>query len=435
MRKLEQFIGSKAFHNGLKEYLHKFSYANATWDDLINCLKQCQGSNAPDVVKFSDVWVKKKGMPTIEVNPHLIVTQKDPLGRGLVWPQKFNMQTRTIVDDMSGYYCICLDANIDKDTVKIPSDLTMLTIIPNYDGSGYGRFLINQRSIDYMEQALDTLKDINRFSAICTLYENYLMHKTDSAKLIKSFMKCLAAERNPLIASTLCDYLWKIVHDSAIEQHNETNAVTDADFYRMSKYHALPSLRQRLTRLLFSYATEKDVIDSIYNIWKNQSDSLMNERDYMNAAYHLAIMRPNEWKDIVNEQRARLKDNDKIREFDFISRACNPDTDIQQQVFNSLLIKDNRANEPWAAQMLALLNCETREPISNRYITPALDILEEIQKTGDIFFPTNWLNALFEGHKSHEAQTLVRSFIANHPNYDEPLMNKLKEAAYFLLNK
>ena len=61
--------------------------------------------------------------------------------------------------------------------------------------------------------------------------------------------------------------------------------------------------------------------------------------------------------------------------------------------------------EPWAAQLLALLNTEIREPQANRYITPALDELQEIQRTGDIFFPGDWLYCLLSGHKSEGGQT------------------------------
>jgi aminopeptidase N len=89
--------------------------------------------------------------------------------------------------------------------------------------------------------------------------------------------------------------------------------------------------------------------------------------------------------------------------------------------------------EPWAAQLLALLNTEIREPQANRYITPALDELQEIQRTGDIFFPGDWLYCLLSGHKSEEAKQLVLSWIAAHHAYPVALMNKLKENAYFLL--
>ena len=153
----------------------------------------------------------------------------------------------------------------------------------------------------------------------------------------------------------------------------------------------------------------------------------------MRMAYHLAIMRPQQWQEILDEQRGRLDNVDQQREFDFISRACNPDTLVQQQLFDELLMAENRRVEPWARDMLALLNDPTREPLSNRYLIPGLDALQEVQRTGDIFFPGYWLTGLLSGHHSDEAKALVKQWIGMHADLEPALMNKLKENAYWLL--
>jgi aminopeptidase N len=153
----------------------------------------------------------------------------------------------------------------------------------------------------------------------------------------------------------------------------------------------------------------------------------------MRMAYHLAVMQPDRWQEILDEQRGRLKNMDQQREFDFISRACNPDTLVQQQLFDELLMAENRRVEPWARDMLALLNDPTREPLSNRYLIPGLDALQEVQRTGDIFFPGYWLTGLLAGHRSEGAKQAVRQWIDAHTSLDAALMNKLKENAYWLL--
>ena len=173
-------------------------------------------------------------------------------------------------------------------------------------------------------------------------------------------------------------------------------------------------------------------MNEIYELWKDGSDKTFNERDYMRMAYHLAIVMPNQWQEIINTQRQRLTNDDMKREFDFISRGCNPDTDVQQELFSSLLKKENRAIEPYAAALLALLNDPTREPRNNRYITPGLEVLEEIQRTGDIFFPLDWCQALLGSHRSAEAAQLVRQFLEHHPDYPIPLRNKLLQAAWYI---
>ena len=83
--------------------------------------------------------------------------------------------------------------------------------------------------------------------------------------------------------------------------------------------------------------------------------------------------------------------------------------------------------------MLALLNDPTREPFNNRYLVTGLDALEEVQRTGDIFFPGYWLSGLLSGHKSDAAKRFVRQWIDTHSDLNPALMNKLKENAYWLL--
>ena len=91
--------------------------------------------------------------------------------------------------------------------------------------------------------------------------------------------------------------------------------------------------------------------------------------------------------------------------------------------------------EPWASSALSLLNDAKRETESIAYIRPALEILQEVQRTGDIFFPTNWTRALLSGHHSAEAKHEVDRFFADHPDYSPMLSNKIRQQADHLYLK
>jgi aminopeptidase N len=205
--------------------------------------------------------------------------------------------------------------------------------------------------------------------------------------------------------------------------------------WEMSKTHAITSCRQKLTRTLFSLTTDSTIIKELYQLWSKHENPLLAEDDYMALSYQLAIRMPDQWQSILNRERKQINGSDRLREFDYISRGCNPDKAAQGKLFESLLHKENRTIEPWTQKLLSLLNSELREPYSNSYITPGLNILKEIQRTGDIFFPKGWLSSLLSGHKSEEAKELVKNFIASNKGYSTALMNKLLQAAFFLLNK
>lgn len=62
-----------------------------------------------------------------------------------------------------------------------------------------------------------------------------------------------------------------------------------------------------------------------------------------------------------------------------------------------------------------------------KYIRPGLEVLQEVQRTGDIFFPKKWANALLKNHRSDEARREVEAFFDSHPDYPTLLKNKVMQ--------
>jgi aminopeptidase N len=147
-------------------------------------------------------------------------------------------------------------------------------------------------------------------------------------------------------------------------------------------------------------------------------------------SYELSLRFPERHEHILATQRTRITNPDRIRQFDFISRAVTPDTLKMDEVFASLLQAENRRIEPWAASALAYLNHPLREAYSVKYIRPGLEVLQEVQRTGDIFFPKDWASALLGSYRSQEAYQEVQAFFEVHPDYPSLLKNKILQAAW-----
>ncbi len=64
IRMLEQYLGPDIFRKGLQEYIKKFSYKNATTENLWNSLEEA--SEKP-VKKMMDTWTKQTGYPVVRV--------------------------------------------------------------------------------------------------------------------------------------------------------------------------------------------------------------------------------------------------------------------------------------------------------------------------------------------------------------------------------
>lgn len=426
MRKLETLIGAKQLQSGLKRYLSFYAFGNATWDDLMAILDE----ENPDarVKQFSNVWVKEKGMPTIHIDyirGKLVVSQADPYGRGLNWRQRIVIM---LGYDLDGGKIQAIELTRPVAEISIPKKPDF--IIPNYDGQAYGRFTLSDEYMQHLPKRLMCTPDeINRYAIAQTLFDNFLMRRLKSAYFGEMYRQ-LEKEPNPMIITTLGQHMLRVARSEPQKSRKQLEMIM-LDAVKHNKEQAC---RQTILRMLSTSAVSPDVVDYVYRLWQQHRDPLFNERDYMDMAYHLAITKPGQWRDIVNRQRQRIKNADLLREFDYVSRACNPDAGVQRGLFEQLLDPENRRVEPWAAKLLSLLCCSQREQQSTPYIWQGLKELQEIQQTGDIFFPSAWLRSLLGDHRSQEARQKVKDFLESRPDYPENLRLKLQEEAFPLLN-
>ncbi|HUP12445.1 MAG TPA: M1 family aminopeptidase, partial [Niastella sp.] len=96
MRQMELLMGKDNFQKGVKEYLHKYSYSNATWNDLVQILARYSKS---DLLTWNKVWVNQPGRPVFDYTitckgdniDKLNITQHPEAGAARVWPQTFGV--------------------------------------------------------------------------------------------------------------------------------------------------------------------------------------------------------------------------------------------------------------------------------------------------------------------------------------------------------
>ena len=132
---------------------------------------------------------------------------------------------------------------------------------------------------------------------------------------------------------------------------------------------------------------------------------------------------------ILPAQLARIKNPDRRQRLQFLLPALAPDAASRDAFFASLKDEKNREKEAWVTAALGYLHHPLRQATSEKYLPASLALLEEIQLTGDIFFPYSWLQATLGGYQSPTAAATVRTFLEAHPNYNPPLRAKLLQAS------
>jgi aminopeptidase N len=274
---------------------------------------------------------------------------------------------------------------------------------------------------------------MKRGIAWLNLWEDMLYGFSSPNDLIQLAIRALETETDILniqrILERLNDIFWHYLLDSQRQEivlKLETALKTHLDSAETV------SLKSSFFHALRSVTLTDGGISWLKNVWM-KSDSItglkFSERDYMYMATELALRGKSETADILNTQLERIENPDRKARFKFVMPALSNDELIRDTFFENLKKEQNRAREPWVQQAVGYLHHPLRARSAQKYIRPSLEILEEIQKTGDIFFPSRFINATLAGHHSLSSVEIVNRFLEEHPDYSPKLKLKIFQAS------
>lgn len=396
MDMLARKLGEDNFREALRVYLKKFAYSNATWDALVEIFDTFTDE---DLRAWSDVWVKEPDMPLYTCDSTGNILQKDPRGKGRVWEQDIKCEM------VEGKYWI-----------------------PNVDGKGYGWFRPDSSSMAFIMEKWSGFDETARMSLLMTLYENSVRNVLDRCSFVDWCARCLDTERNPLIFSSLVSY-------GASE--NFRCEVTRAAFSdKLESLAETVSLDHELRLLAFrEYMNSFDNIGQLfelYSIWKDKKPFAglsLSENDYTELSYSLQLAYPDSAAVIASQQRARITNADRLATYDFVCRAASPDSAARRELFDYIL-SDPAHLRPESRVLKAMsLLCHHRHRYEALdYILPALEVLENIQRNTDIFFPASWCRTLLRYQYDTRAMEIVDDFLKAHPDMNPLLVSKIRLA-------
>jgi aminopeptidase N len=429
MRQLEMMVGEAAFREAMREYLKRYAFGNATWLDLVRILDARTPQN---VASWSRAWVEERGRPEFVTDVRtnaagrlagITLTMRDPVNRGLVWPQRLQVAL--------GYArsARTLTADISRPVTSVPGTAGLerpLYVLPNGRGIGYGLFVLDDASraylLDHIEQVPDAL---TRGSAWVTLWDNLLEAYIEPARFLEAALRALPLESDEQNAQRVLAYVTRVFWRWL--PHAE----------RLARGPALErTLRQGLDRAKTQsqkaawfnayrdVVLSKDGVAWLERVWRREEKVpglTLAEPDEIALALELAVRGVADWERILEAQHARTENPDRKAQFAFVMPALSADEGTREQAFERFRRLENRRRERWVLDSVAYLNHPLREEHARRFVSPALELLAEIQRTGDIFFPTRWMDATLSGHRSPEVAATVRDFLAREPLYPQRL--------------
>jgi aminopeptidase N len=408
MRQLVQKVGREAFRKGIHRYLVHHAYGNATWEELIEVLDSL---SREDLTAWSRNWVDEAGMPEYNLRRKgrkLLLQQE-----GVVCPQRITF----LVDGQP------LTADCRKAVTKLRLPASARTILPNADGMAYGYFRMDSTMLQAAWRQLPLTDDLARGALLINLHEALWRGDIAVKEYASRLTEYLPKEQNPLLYSLLVGHL-RTAHSRFVEAPDEALEQT---LWQIVKEDTVPARKVTALRALADVMDTPQAVQRVLGLWKGEltvPGFQLSDRDAMSLTYQLAVRLPEQADSLVAEQRRRLTNANLQKEFAFIAPAVSPRQAERDSVFAALLTAEGRSVEPWAESALSLLNHRYRRAESEKYLRPGLEALEEVKRTGDIFFPKRWVASLVWGHPAEKVRETVEEFLASRPDY--PLMLKRK---------
>lgn len=440
MRQLELLVGEDVFREGLREYLSAFAFGNASWPQLIEILDRLSDD---DLEAWSSVWIEEPGRPSISSAVvddgtgrmrAVGVYQEDLAGRGRVWPQQLEV--------ILGY-----DDSIARVPVRLMIEGAAMDdwigrlrpnfILPNGSGVEYGHFHLDNVSKAYLLEHLPEFTDpLLRGIVVGTLWDAVLEGEVAPSPWLDLLLATLDTETDEQNVGRILAHLrttfWRLIPDS---ERDRRAADIEAALWRRLVGARTATLGSSLFSTWRGIVLTEPGVRRLRQIWSKAEGVpgvRLSENDYTSMASELAIRGVPDAEAVLDEQLGRITNPDRRARFEFVRPALSNDPGVREAFFTSLADPANRAREPWVLSGLGFLHHRLRASHAQRFILPGLEMVEEIQRTGDIFFPKRWLDTTLGGHNSQEAAQIVTDFLETRPDYPPRLRAKMLQAADML---
>ncbi len=427
-RQLEKIISEEKMRLGLIDYLKKYSFSNASWDDLVIVLDR---KTKEDLQSWCDTWFKETGMPEYKAFQEFdlyVINQYDQNRNDVIWSQALYLykrwpggwQNKEVWDDTQRYEFPIHEVDM---------------VIMNWDAYAYGYFFQNNREKNFLlSDLMFKLDPMRRGVSYITLWENLLrgnLLPLDMRKALPIYLeKENQIENINLLVSYYEEMFWRY---SNPQQRKEWAGIMEALLWDKMKNAQYMDEKYAYYKAFINTAISRDGIDKMLALWRDEiiiSDLKLTEKDKTKLAFELALRKDlpaakNVPDDILDRQKQLTKNIELLAELDFVSPALSKNEGVRSSFFETLKSPKNRTNEDFVIEAVQFLHHSLRAKSAEKFVLPSLEMLEEICESGEFHFPDRWLAATFYGHRSASVTETVNNFLSAHPDLNPKLKQKV----------
>ena len=219
LKQAEFYLGEKEFQTAVRSFLKKHEFSNATWQDLVT---EFEIASKKNLQKWGNNWVTQRGMPIFRMNKKNVHVgnppsdafveyswnQKDSLESGGRWEVK---TTAFLGYEEGNSYRKVLQKDGINSLIQIwtccqprPIDKLPEFIFPNYLDYGYGIFLLDEKSRNYILTNVQNEKDdFLRAMMYGSLWDSVREAELNPKDYVELVIKNVAAEKDETIVSSM----------------------------------------------------------------------------------------------------------------------------------------------------------------------------------------------------------------------------------------
>ena len=432
MRQLELALGEEKFKEGIREYIKAYANGNADWNGLVTILDT---KTDLDLNTWSDIWVNSTGRPVFSGDiqydennkiKQFMLTQNAEDGSEKYWSQSFDISL-VYKDSITTLPVVSNGKHVEVSQAIGASQ--PLYILYNSNGYGYGVFPVRESAVTQINAIED---EVSRAHAYLNVYENTLNGTIENTIAFENLKKGIATESNELILRMITGQASNLYWDSFTQEQRDTYQPSlENTLYSRLKQPESKNIKKTLFNTYRSIAHSEAGVATLYRIWNKKEtieNLILNKDNYTSLAQRLALYDHPEAVAILAKAKSELTNPDKIARFEFLAPALDADSAIRMAYFDSFKEAQHREKENWVQTACSYIHHPLRQEDGIKNVAMSLELLEEIQETGDIFFPLGWLNSTIGQYTSPEAYTMVKDYMASHPELDANLKRKLLQA-------
>jgi aminopeptidase N len=439
LRQAEFYLEPRKFQKGVRQFVRKHAYANAEWADLVRAFEQASGAK---LGVWSDSWVKRRGMPDVRLTYGadansgdllLTLTQSDVLGEGGFWPMRIKIAA--VYEGSTEIHDLVLNEGGRK-TFNISSASNrgsrLLYVFGNHQDFGYGRFLLNRQSREYVLEHLGEEKDsFQRALLWGSLWDSVREAELAPAEYIELAIRTIGVERDEVTVQSIL---------------NRVSIALNAYSTKEQAAQVAPRLEQILLdgmlksetvglRITFFRAFQTmAVTDSARAELKKILDGSLvvpglqlRPRDRFDIVTQL-LARGDRDAPALLEGLQRTETSDDAKRYAYAAAAAIG-TEANKKKYFDAYLNDPKLAESWIEASVNPFNSVVQSELTLSYLQPALAELPKLKRTRKIFFVNQWLGAFVGGQCDPRALETVQLFLkTNEQTLDRDLRLKVLEA-------